>query len=167
MRQVNVCVCVCRPLVHERDQYLAWSLKRSKAVRGARVVVGVMGAGHMRGVVHALQTDRGGDTLRFSGGWSHTHTYTRTHMSLAPPPVFALPALSKLTCRRGLREVTALCVCVCLCVRVRADLVGNLNKKSEKRRQMLQAAQRFAIETALFLAAYEAWVAYGPNLSLP
>ena len=30
------------PLIHERDVYLAWSLKRSKAVNGCQRVVGVM-----------------------------------------------------------------------------------------------------------------------------
>ena len=52
------------PLISERDLYLAWSLKRSKAVAGARCVVGVVGRGHLRGVVHALTTDEGGDALR-------------------------------------------------------------------------------------------------------
>lgn len=52
------------PLVSERDLYLAWSLKRSKAVCGAKRVVGVVGRGHMRGVVYALRRDRG--TLRFA-----------------------------------------------------------------------------------------------------
>lgn len=50
--------------VSERDLYLAWSLKRSKAVNGAATVVGVLGKGHMRGVVHALRHDAGG--LRFA-----------------------------------------------------------------------------------------------------
>jgi pheromone shutdown protein TraB len=53
------------PLVAERDLYLAWSLKRSKAVNGARAVVGVVGKGHMRGVVYALRHDAGGG-LRFA-----------------------------------------------------------------------------------------------------
>ena len=52
--------------VSERDLYLAWSLKRSKAVNGARAVVGVVGRGHLRGVVHALRRDVGGGALRFS-----------------------------------------------------------------------------------------------------
>jgi pheromone shutdown protein TraB len=43
------------PLVHERDAYLAWSLRRSKAVRGSAVVVGVVGAAHMRGVAFCLR----------------------------------------------------------------------------------------------------------------
>eukprot|EP00775_Hariotina_reticulata_P010864 gene10864-11018_t len=53
------------PLISERDLYLAWSLKRSKAVNGAKVVVGIMGKGHLRGVVYAL---RHGDScsLRFT-----------------------------------------------------------------------------------------------------
>jgi pheromone shutdown protein TraB len=51
------------PLVHERDMYLAWSLNRSKAVAGARAVVGCIGKGHHRGVVYALRSDPG--QLRF------------------------------------------------------------------------------------------------------
>ncbi|KAL4419725.1 hypothetical protein ABPG75_006823 [Micractinium tetrahymenae] len=53
------------PLVHERDLYLAWSLKRSKAVNGARRVVGVVGKGHLRGVCYALTHDAAGANLRF------------------------------------------------------------------------------------------------------
>jgi pheromone shutdown protein TraB len=45
---------VASPLIHERDLYLAWSLKRSKAVNGTENVVGVIGAGHMQGVVYHL-----------------------------------------------------------------------------------------------------------------
>ncbi|KAG2501600.1 hypothetical protein HYH03_000105 [Edaphochlamys debaryana] len=52
------------PLVVERDLYLAWSCKRSKAVNGAETVVGVMGRGHLRGVVFALLRDQGGAGLR-------------------------------------------------------------------------------------------------------
>lgn len=47
-----------QPLIHERDRYLAWSLTRSKAVNGSSLVVGVIGRGHMKGVVHALKHDR-------------------------------------------------------------------------------------------------------------
>lgn len=54
------------PLIRERDVYLAWSLKRSKAVNSTNQVVGVIGAGHVRGVVWALEQDAGGDSLRFS-----------------------------------------------------------------------------------------------------
>lgn len=50
-------------LVHERDLYLSWSLKRSKAVNGAGVVVGVVGKGHLPGVAYALTHSPGG--LRF------------------------------------------------------------------------------------------------------
>lgn len=46
-----------QPLIYERDVYLAWSLKRSKAVNGSKKVVGIIGRGHMRGVVHALKHD--------------------------------------------------------------------------------------------------------------
>eukprot|EP00850_Spirogloea_muscicola_P003538 SM000014S00326 [mRNA] locus=s14:726048:727789:+ [translate_table: standard] len=51
------------PLVYERDMYLAWSLKRSKAVNGTSKVVGVIGRGHMRGVVYALTHNQ--EELRF------------------------------------------------------------------------------------------------------
>jgi pheromone shutdown protein TraB len=41
-------------LLHERDEWLAWSAARSRAVCGARAVVCVLGAGHARGVAHHL-----------------------------------------------------------------------------------------------------------------
>ena len=43
-----------RALVHERDEWLSWSLARSRAVCGAGAVVGVLGAGHVRGVAWRL-----------------------------------------------------------------------------------------------------------------
>ncbi|KDP22328.1 hypothetical protein JCGZ_26159 [Jatropha curcas] len=52
-----------QPLIHERDTYLAWSLKRSKAVKNSKRVVGVIGKGHMNGVIYALISDQG--NLRF------------------------------------------------------------------------------------------------------
>ncbi|XP_052206475.1 uncharacterized protein LOC127810907 isoform X2 [Diospyros lotus] len=52
-----------QPLVHERDTYLAWSLKRSKAVNNGKRVVGVIGKGHLNGVIYALISDQG--NLRF------------------------------------------------------------------------------------------------------
>jgi pheromone shutdown protein TraB len=52
------------PLITERDLYLSWSLKRSKAVCGAAAVVGVVGKGHLRGIVYALKNDAG-QQLRF------------------------------------------------------------------------------------------------------
>ncbi|XP_022140936.1 traB domain-containing protein isoform X2 [Momordica charantia] len=52
-----------QPLIHERDTYLAWSLKRSKAVNKSKRVVGVIGRGHMNGVVYAIISDQG--NLRF------------------------------------------------------------------------------------------------------
>lgn len=36
------CPQVIAPLIHERDAYLAWALKRSKAVNGNARVVGVV-----------------------------------------------------------------------------------------------------------------------------
>ncbi|KAK1415312.1 hypothetical protein QVD17_31091 [Tagetes erecta] len=52
-----------QPLIHERDTYIAWSLKRSKAVRDSKRVVGVIGRGHLNGVIYALISDLG--DLRF------------------------------------------------------------------------------------------------------
>ncbi|KAK9292900.1 hypothetical protein L1049_020881 [Liquidambar formosana] len=52
-----------QPLIHERDTYLSWSLKRSKAVNNSKRVVGVIGKGHMNGVIYALVSDLG--NLRF------------------------------------------------------------------------------------------------------
>lgn len=51
------------PLVYERDRYLAWTLKRSRAVCGKQRVVGIVGRGHLQGVLRAVEQDRGGDTL--------------------------------------------------------------------------------------------------------
>ncbi|KAF6251657.1 hypothetical protein COO60DRAFT_596836 [Scenedesmus sp. NREL 46B-D3] len=53
-----------RPDGGERDLCLAWSVKRSKAVNGTHAVVGVIGKGHLRGLVHALKHDQG--SLRFA-----------------------------------------------------------------------------------------------------
>uniref|UniRef100_A0A0D9XAG7 TraB domain-containing protein n=1 Tax=Leersia perrieri TaxID=77586 RepID=A0A0D9XAG7_9ORYZ len=52
-----------QPLIHARDMFLAWSLKRSKAVNKSKTVVGIIGKGHMNGVVYALISDQG--DLRF------------------------------------------------------------------------------------------------------
>lgn len=62
-------------LVHERDLYLAWSLKRSKAVNGTRNVVGVIGKGHLRGVCYAMTHDSG--SLRFKDLVSRTEGDTK------------------------------------------------------------------------------------------
>jgi pheromone shutdown protein TraB len=56
---------IARPLLHERDLYLAWSCKRSKAVNGKRRVVAVVGRGHMRGMMYAMRNDPHGE-VRFS-----------------------------------------------------------------------------------------------------
>ncbi|KAA0059272.1 traB domain-containing protein isoform X2 [Cucumis melo var. makuwa] len=52
-----------QPLFHERDTHLAWSLKRSKTVNKSKRVVGVIGRGHMNGVIYAITSDQG--NLRF------------------------------------------------------------------------------------------------------
>lgn len=44
-------------LVVERDKYLAWSMKRSKAVNAAKLVVGVIGLGHVQGILKQMDDD--------------------------------------------------------------------------------------------------------------
>ena len=53
------------PLFQERDQYMAWTLKRSKAVTNCDVVVGVLGAGHMEGVLREIEQDYQAQHLSF------------------------------------------------------------------------------------------------------
>lgn len=63
-KQLSVsCPSLLQPLIHERDVYLAWSMKRSKAVNNCKTVVGIVGKGHMNGVIYALISDQG--DLRF------------------------------------------------------------------------------------------------------
>ncbi|GAV61817.1 LOW QUALITY PROTEIN: RRM_1 domain-containing protein/TraB domain-containing protein, partial [Cephalotus follicularis] len=50
-------------LIHERDTYIAWSLKRRSAFNNSKRVVGVIGKGHINGVIYALVSDQG--NLRF------------------------------------------------------------------------------------------------------
>eukprot|EP00877_Chromochloris_zofingiensis_P011930 jgi/Chrzof1/6991/Cz02g06230.t1 len=69
------------PLLHERDLYLAWSLKRSKAVNGSQRVVGVVGKGHFRGIVHALKHDQ--QRLRFTDLVSTTKRQKSKHRTPA------------------------------------------------------------------------------------
>jgi pheromone shutdown protein TraB len=52
-------------LTTERDSYLAWSLKRSRAVGGAHRVVGVVGRAHLNGVMAEMDRDLGGSVLSF------------------------------------------------------------------------------------------------------
>ncbi|XP_024990961.1 traB domain-containing protein isoform X1 [Cynara cardunculus var. scolymus] len=69
-----------QPLIHERDTYIAWSLKRSKAVRNGKRVVGVIGRGHLNGVIYALISDLGdlrfrdlvGERSSTDGSWLNT-----------------------------------------------------------------------------------------------
>ena len=49
-----MCLQILSPLLHERDSYMAWSCKRSRAVCGARAVVGVVGRAHLRGTAYHL-----------------------------------------------------------------------------------------------------------------
>ncbi|XP_064942305.1 uncharacterized protein LOC104000464 isoform X2 [Musa acuminata AAA Group] len=70
-----------QPLIHERDTYLAWSLKRSKAVNKSKKVLGVIGKAHMNGVVYALISDLG--DLRFRDLVGKT---SGTHPKFGEPP---------------------------------------------------------------------------------
>jgi len=54
---------VASAVLHERDLYLAWSCKRSKAVDGCQRVVAIIGRGHLPGVVYHLLQDS--SNLRF------------------------------------------------------------------------------------------------------
>ncbi|KAL8151445.1 hypothetical protein V2J09_021253 [Rumex salicifolius] len=67
-----------QPLIHERDTYLAWSLKRSKAVKKSKRVVGVIGKGHLNGVIYALISDQGNLRFRDVAGKSSTGSGSKT-----------------------------------------------------------------------------------------
>ena len=45
--------------------YLAWSLKRSKAVNGCKTVVGVVGKGHLKGITWVMLNTAASEGLRF------------------------------------------------------------------------------------------------------
>ncbi len=45
------------PLFRERDRYMAWAVKRSKAVTNAESVVGVIGRGHLTPVLEEIHRD--------------------------------------------------------------------------------------------------------------
>lgn len=69
-------ICNIIELLHICVQYLAWSLKRSKAVNNCRKVVGVIGNGHMNGVIYSLMSDQGNlrfrDLVGFRSAQNHT-----------------------------------------------------------------------------------------------
>jgi pheromone shutdown protein TraB len=75
---------VMAPLIHERDLYLSWSMKRSKAVNGVKTVVGVVGKGHLRGIMFAMENDPGGH-LRFSDlvGGRNTKAFKQRQRKMA------------------------------------------------------------------------------------
>ncbi|KAH6757760.1 hypothetical protein C2S51_038647 [Perilla frutescens var. frutescens] len=63
------------PLIYERDTFLGWSLKRSKAVNRSGNVVGVIGKGHMNGVIYSLVSDTGNLRFRDLAGKRHGGNY--------------------------------------------------------------------------------------------
>ncbi len=57
---------VLEPILYERDRYLTWALQRSKAVNGSRLVVGVVGLMHLRGISETLLSHwESAEPLRF------------------------------------------------------------------------------------------------------
>lgn len=56
---------VLEPILYERDRYLTWALQRSKAVNGSRLVVGVVGLMHLRGISETLSHWESAEPLRF------------------------------------------------------------------------------------------------------
>ena len=57
---------VLEPILYERDRYLTWALQRSKAVDGSRLVVGVVGLMHLRGISETLLSHwESAEPLRF------------------------------------------------------------------------------------------------------
>lgn len=159
------------PLVHERDLYLAWSLKRSKAVNGACAVVGVIGKGHLRGVCYALTHDEGmwaaGEVAACSSCGQRVHRRGETLAHAADPT-------SSQRLPRGPHYLRApacpLFVPLLLPVLHPAaganlrfqDLVGGKNVKANRRRQRAAAVGRFALDTALFGVVWYAWTALQP-----
>ncbi|QDZ25912.1 TraB domain-containing protein [Chloropicon primus] len=53
------------PLFKERDRYMAWTLKRSKAVTNCTEVVGVIGKGHLESVLDEIEADYADQHLSF------------------------------------------------------------------------------------------------------
>jgi len=53
------------PLFRERDRYMAWAVKRSKAVTNTRSVVGVVGRGHLAPVLEEIHRDYDAQHLSF------------------------------------------------------------------------------------------------------
>jgi len=51
---------VIEPLIKERDIFLSLTMKGSMAVNGCKTVVGVVGAGHLDGVMRCLDEDHSG-----------------------------------------------------------------------------------------------------------
>lgn len=180
--------------MHERDLYLAWSLKRSKAVNGARAVVGVVGKGHLRGVCYALTHDAREPVissvwmaswcqllcalhsvctdelqsafLGFGGsleGCRGMCMRLERHISLTPgwaaAPMHSggmrsgQPQLSRFSLHLAAAPIAPSAGAQ---LRFR-DLVGGKNVKADRQRQRMQAAGRFAFDTALFTLLWWAW----------
>lgn len=143
------------PLISERDLYLAWSLKRSKAVNGARRVVGVVGKGHLRGVCYALTHDAGAEGPLGRRG----------RLALAAVARGAQAALGQASADCLGLPHTAHSSPALPCAAPRAagadlrfrDLVGGKNVKADRKRQRAAAVGRFAAETALLGLLWWAW----------
>lgn len=154
--------------MHERDLYLAWSCKRSKAVNGATSVVAVVGKGHLRGVCYALTHDAGGPggraaacspcsccsvpvSLRSAGAESSL-------LQMAPVAASLYSSAPNAPVLRPAAAAGAQ-------LRFR-DLVGGKNVKADRQRQRAAAVGRFALETALFGLLMYAWAQLQPAAQL-
>jgi hypothetical protein len=80
-------------LIRERDYYLAWTIKRSKAVNGSKRVVAVMGAMHVKGVMEAVMSDNGGKTPQHSPA-----TFTRASLTALTLRLGDKLSFSKVVC---------------------------------------------------------------------
>jgi len=133
------------PLIAERDLYLAWSLKRSKAVNGAACVVGVVGKGHLK--VRLGAGGLGGErvlvllrAIVIKRTVLHAPHNACQHKDSASSPstqgvVYALRHDS------GTLRF--------------ADLVGGKNRRSVRRREQIQ---RLATDLVIGGVAYAAWL---------
>lgn len=133
------------PLLHERDLYLAWSCKRSKAVCGARAVVGVIGRSHMFGTAYHLLQVR--ELLHY-----YRMCTRRSHLRVLPGHFSVVIHGS----RSSLDTDSLLAGQESSQLRFR-DLVGGRNVRLSPREQAAGLATRLAREAALAAGAYAVW----------
>ena len=77
---------VVEPLITERDIFLSLTIKSSMAVSGKRCVLGVVGAGHLDGVVRALGEDHQGEFKSLT--WTPSRAAAKQKILGIPKPLF-------------------------------------------------------------------------------